>query len=205
MAIAAWENITDQKGELLTVSPDANGIDYVYSCELTYKPNATSSAVRIISNSITVKGYKKLSTGLVYIDNEEKQTSLSICKDSDVDIKLTYTGESNGSYQWQRTYDGTTWEDITESPSITGTKTNTLGFKESNVTKNFLLRCIAIDMCGDKVNSTNSFRVSVNDNLIIADNDIKMLTSRIIPASSANNSLSEFSLSIPTDSKNEYS
>ncbi|HOU69094.1 MAG TPA: hypothetical protein PKW49_11065, partial [Paludibacteraceae bacterium] len=323
--LASWVNISGATENVLEVSPNGNGINYVYACQISY--TSDGSVHKILSNEITVEGYKKQTSGVVsimsgeYISNSsnsfeytlemydswsgkdgwttgneevgyyitfdnntddkyfveygsnqnivsieldgsihtmqlhidkltfiqeisfvfkdadgnvlyEKNTgdfnssstegittlysfdphasydensrkgSISVCKGSEVNVLMEYSGASNGSYQWQYSTDGENWQDLKADNSIMNVNTSSLTYRNENITETTQFRCLATDFCGDVTYSSNVTSIFVNKDISISANEIMMLSSKVVPASTQH--VDKISLTIPTDSKSDY-
>lgn len=189
-----WSVLNDQTSTSLKVFPSNS--DFYYACELTYENNSGVS-VSILSNPILVLGYRKQSPGIVL-----GAENYALCRGDEKMIEAEYLGDAgaSGRYIWQISTDGRQWVDLVEDANVTGTQTDRLSYW-GKFEQNTLFRCVAIDMCGDSVLSTNLLRVNVNRGDEISPSDIKCFDDCVIPDGG---SLSSLTFGAPLDGDNTY-
>lgn len=199
---STWATIPNANTSTLNVYADALGTDYVYACKLTYTPDASTSETSIYSNSITINGYKRLTASIVNaIWNEEKTSTISICKGSSIEnltVSNTFSSDTidqtSLKFQWYtKKSSESEWKKVEDSNIIVGSTTNSLSWSDNNIQENTLLRCLVTDRCGNGSFSSNYILISINNNASISSNNITMLSSKIIDTD-----IDSLSFSIPS-------
>lgn len=190
----SWSILNGETAEKLVVSPAMS--DFYYACELTYE-NSSGVSVSILSNPILVSGYRRQNKG--FVSGADKY---SFCRGDEKLVEAEYLGSAGplGFYVWQISFDGQTWRDLSEDVDVTGTRTTKLSYK-GMFNQTTLFRCIAVDMCGDSVVSSNVLRVNVNGGDEISPSDIKCYEDCVIPTGGE---LSKLTFGAPLDGDNTY-
>lgn len=179
------KNATKAEVEISTAGLENRSEFYKLEVSLTsdgklYKQASNAIEVR---NVATPNLNIRLSDGDIYFCHAGKsefqlQTNTWSSPDGAVDAKNTYT--------WQRSYDGSTWQDVvatsTENLNIeiaTKEDVSTLSYTEESMTKPTYFRAVLTDLCGAKATS-NTILTKTYRGMDLTSKDVNVMSNKLV-------------------------